>query len=805
MNVDIKYSRLIIISYVLGQIDVGITLAAILSQERSLFLDSNKTNRPKLYDSKKYFSLGQNCDFISCYIAFKQWCEKYKSEIVNENIEYDTKLKKISGIKYKEIKEYNKKNNLDIKVIKEVIRLENDLKKRLTKLNLYSKYFDKNEYTLNFQNSKTAFILKIILAGAFYDQIFAPKYDDFQSVENDIQDENNKQKYLHSLTFRELREDNYKELIEMLEGMIYPGKIVEQQYESDFQLLNIKVDDYKYIQKILFVISPNLRRNNEIPVIVYIPKKDNDNHNHEEKKIFIKLSRAPEYTYSLNFYDVNKGGNIDINKDSINLSYIIPNYEELQKTKFVTDSYINRSANYFRKYARYTSVLPKVKMLEKFITLIFGPKYEMVAEEIKSKNNNNVEPKIKKYSHYIGFQSFEFDNYYESNFMNVDDDENQNINMMKTNFVKLNYLITNYHLKKINEIRYMINQMICFRFEPANENENLSEKEFDELKKEYDNKTNNILKEIKSLLDSDKIKFINDYKYEILYDYIQKYKNSHRNLIDNNMEEEGENEEDDEDNNNIFYGYINEIKQIKSKIKDDDFLQIQEPLMIQDEFFNNKIKIQKKILKEKRIKNIYNDYTKILNDMKSLISNTEAWLCCPNCFQDICSIKENSPKPKNINIGEYIIQGSFISTSFKTIEEGKNYRNKESFEKKLKEFGLKKGIHYDNLFCCTKEETIIGYIYKEEKYIFSGSELCVRYPNLKIEKVEEKEFKNNFENIKKKVEEIIKFKETDEFKQSIKCKLCDFTVEKKLSEFKRHLNDKFHKENMEELKKDFLC
>ena len=55
LNVDIKYSRLIIISYVLGQIEVGITLAAILSQERSLFLDSNKVNREKLYESKSEY------------------------------------------------------------------------------------------------------------------------------------------------------------------------------------------------------------------------------------------------------------------------------------------------------------------------------------------------------------------------------------------------------------------------------------------------------------------------------------------------------------------------------------------------------------------------------------------------------------------------------------------------------------------------------------------------------------------------------------------------------------------------------
>ena len=48
LNVDIKYSRLIIISYVLGQIEVGITLAAVLSQEKSLFLDPNFNENTKV-------------------------------------------------------------------------------------------------------------------------------------------------------------------------------------------------------------------------------------------------------------------------------------------------------------------------------------------------------------------------------------------------------------------------------------------------------------------------------------------------------------------------------------------------------------------------------------------------------------------------------------------------------------------------------------------------------------------------------------------------------------------------------------
>ena len=263
-------------------------------------------------------------------------------------------------------------------------------------------------------------------------------------------------------------------------------------------------------------------------------------------------------------------------------------------------------------------------------------------------------------------------------------------------------------------------------------------------------------------------------------------------------------EDDEEIDYNEYTGYINEINKIKSKIKDDDFLQIQEPLMIQDEFYNNDKKIQKKIEKEKRIKNIYKEFSKILNDMKSKLTSSEAWLVCPNCFQDISAIKLNYPKQSNKNIGEHLIQGSFINTSFKLIEQEKNYINKEQFEKNMEQIGLKKGKNYENLFCCPNGETIIGYIHNKERYINMKSGLCVRYPDLKVETLDEKEYLNNFENVLKKVEQIMKWKESDDFKKTIECKLCDFTVEKKLSEFKKHLHDKFHKSNMEELKKEFL-
>ena len=55
LPIDIKYSRLIMIAYALGEIDLGITLAAIISQDKSMFLSSDKCNRFNIYNSKNYY------------------------------------------------------------------------------------------------------------------------------------------------------------------------------------------------------------------------------------------------------------------------------------------------------------------------------------------------------------------------------------------------------------------------------------------------------------------------------------------------------------------------------------------------------------------------------------------------------------------------------------------------------------------------------------------------------------------------------------------------------------------------------
>jgi hypothetical protein len=57
----------------------------------------------------------------------------------------------------------------------------------------YSKYFE--EKPLNFEDKNTAFILKIILAGTFYNQIFVPEYDNFLNVQNDIKNQEQEELY----------------------------------------------------------------------------------------------------------------------------------------------------------------------------------------------------------------------------------------------------------------------------------------------------------------------------------------------------------------------------------------------------------------------------------------------------------------------------------------------------------------------------------------------------------------------------------------------------------------------------------
>ena len=70
-------------------------------------------------------------------------------------------------------------------------------------------------------------------------------------------------------------------------------------------------------------------------------------------------------------------------------------------------------------------------MFDKYMMLIFGPKFEMIASKFNNNNNYNDDKDI--YSHYIGFQSYEFlgQNFFEYDYEN---------NCSKKKYVRTNYV-----------------------------------------------------------------------------------------------------------------------------------------------------------------------------------------------------------------------------------------------------------------------------------------------------------------------------------------------------------------------------
>ena len=69
-------------------------------------------------------------------------------------------------MRYKEILSFTKENNLDLRTIKEILKVENDLKKRLSRFGIYCTNFESYQdpkKSINFNNDDEVLILKIIL------------------------------------------------------------------------------------------------------------------------------------------------------------------------------------------------------------------------------------------------------------------------------------------------------------------------------------------------------------------------------------------------------------------------------------------------------------------------------------------------------------------------------------------------------------------------------------------------------------------------------------------------------------------
>ena len=869
LPLDIKYSRLIIISYALGQIEVGITLASILSQDRPIFLSSDKTNRLSIYEIKSMYSLGKECDFITLYTAYKKWYYKYGYLLLNTNVKFDTILKRIDSNTYLEMVKYAKDNILDLKILKEVMKVENDIRKRLTKFGIYCPNFESykdEKRSLNFNLDENVLILKIILTGTFYNQIYVPEYENTKNIAMDLfnsKDEED-QKELKTVRMQSLPFETAKKVGEIFNAMVEPYEIINMDYD-DTDKYRIEFNKVEAVKKILFITSSNNRRNNEL--IKFCFKKDLDaknkgsktkkninniNNNNTDKNTnnnntndtkdesddelsLIKLDRDLEYYYRLYYFDENMREYVNQYKDSINFIQIIPKWEKLKSCKLVTDNFHGKLTknNSFYKFAKNSSVLPTIENFDKLIMLVFAPKYEMIG----TKDN-----KTGKYLRYKGFQGYEFAGLNAfTNFVNKE----ANFNYQKLFLVKFEYLITNYHLNIINEIRVLINEIMKFKFVAknnkykSNEPYELSKEEFDELYLEYKNKSDKIVEHIKKLLSIPQVKNISDETYQELFEYINdiKYKNKRIRNLNNEKDSKDKskesndisvssdnkiNDDEEEDNDSsektqsknypISYpGYINSIYELQKKVNNDDFLQLHEPLKIEEEFYftdNNTLKELKS--RNYKIKNLYNDFLTELSKISRLAMARSGYLACAHCEVEISRLDKGIPVMTDIEIGEHKIQKQWLNENMKEIYKIKKGKQKKKFDiddKQIEEFKSKldaNNIKYDNICCCLNEKHVIGYSRNGENFIYYGTELGVKYPDLSFELVDKKEsFVNDFVEYKMKLEKILAYRNTDEFKSKIICKLCNFCVKEDMMEFNRHLESAEHKYRLKELRKEF--
>ena len=250
---------------------------------------------------------------------------------------------------------------------------------------------------------------------------------------------------------------------------------------------------------------------------------------------------------------------------------------------------------------------------------------------------------------------------------------------------------------------------------------------------------------------------------------------------------------------------------LKKNIQPDDFLQLHDPLKIEGEFeFTNKKSLKELYSRNYKIHNLYYDVIKDLRRMENLAYYKCGFLVCGYCNGEICEIKDENLILTNINIGEYKIASSWKNYNLKIVfdknnqkEKNINYNEKEKdkFVKNLNNLNIK----YENLLACNSGNHIVGYVIKGEKYIYFGSKLAVKYPDLTFEIINDKEcFLNDFKDIKQKVERIMEFKRKDEFKKQIFCKLCNFHIKNDMSEFKTHIISKDHQEKLKELRREFI-
>ena len=243
LPLELKYSRLIVISYCLGNINLGITLASILSQEKSIFINSN--NNYSNYLIMQEYS--DENDFIALLYIYKQCFYMLKNYINDDTVILDNINLNIN----QEVKNYLNEKGIDIFVFQQVFMTEIYLKKKLTELSLYNINLDEYENNIVIFDEENKLILNAILVGAFYNQIYTPQYKHINDIGLNIIEEKNIDENLYTIY---IDYNNKNDLVTALNNIIGENNYELKYFKNNNFNFSIHLKSFNDLKKLLLSV-----------------------------------------------------------------------------------------------------------------------------------------------------------------------------------------------------------------------------------------------------------------------------------------------------------------------------------------------------------------------------------------------------------------------------------------------------------------------------------------------------------------------------------------------------------------------
>ena len=710
LPIDIRYSRLIMLSYTFGLTEIGIIASSILSQEKKLFKAYNN-NRNNLYKSKLKFAMGTNCDIIASYNAFKVWQNLFKD--ISSRGRYWRRRK--NEKRQELMKEWCVNNSINYRLLFDVQEYTNDIQKRLNKLRVYDYPSQKQReygryYYYNESNDKEALlkeleekekvalqelefaqnpalidVFKYVLAGAFYGRMFKSSYVDFDKIKK-FREMSIKSKidYANTIFVRglpiDLDEKSLKQLFEKF------GTIEYFEYQSQEARIGYTKDTCKEAIQLILFLGSNLVYNNQELAVEYTDKKN------KQQRVYL---RKPEYLYELGNYDLFSFSKVDIEADSINHVIIENNDEIIPRLVNICDNYYQRKTKFT---ARYVTRMPTKPMIDAILILIFTPSAQFIP------NNDNNQYKSFKL---LGTSNVEF---------------------------VFKYLFSSIDIKQINIIRQALNQLV---------------KTEDKLSINFETLKNTMITNLTNLVNKKRLKIISrDIWNKLLFKFFPNLKQEKEKNL--RYSEGAQNE------------IKNEHKNIGASKISNDFLQPLQPLPIKEDFrlWTDegllKIEQERKFYIQMREKLVSN-----LSYRKSIINQTSAELYCNYCKTFICSLD---------NLKRYNNDKRYILSLWGKINEVDP--NDEKVQKNPFVIEYMNNYSYipQAFFTCFEGGHIIGYKVTDNYFLTPFSHVLIKIPGDEFvrwdDSVLNEDFKNVVKNGLKKRKEFIL--------NSMECELCGF-------------------------------